>query len=361
MLIPFLKRAGYRFRPRFDFKNTGLGKTFRLAKWTLGFVLVTQIALVVVSKLATGATVDGRGAGLAAYYSAYAVWILPHSLITVSLATAMLPSASRLAAAGDLAGVAEETTRTIRLAITALLPAAVGLVVLGLPIAQLAFGFGQGARDAPFVGWALMALAIGLVPFTVQYICLRAFYALEDTRSTFFLQLVISGANVGLGVAVVLLLDRPSLVATGLAIAYSAAYLIGVLISFRWLQRRLPTLDGIELVRHCVRLFAAVAPAAVVAWLICWGMTAWSSSKLALLAALALAGVSAGAAVPGHRSPAAHPGGDRDRRHRAAPFRGFVRRRAGRSRAGRAAGRQRGRKRSRNGRRFHHRDQAGLS
>ena len=72
------------------------------------------------------------------------MWILPHSLITVSLATAMLPSASRLAAAGDLAGVAEETTRTIRLAITALLPAAVGFVALGLPIAQLAFGFGAG-------------------------------------------------------------------------------------------------------------------------------------------------------------------------------------------------------------------------
>ena len=89
------------FRPRFDFKNTGLGKTFRLAKWTLGFVVVTQAAFVVVTKLASGATVGGKGAGLTAYSNAYAVWILPHSLITVSLATAMLPSASRLAAAGD--------------------------------------------------------------------------------------------------------------------------------------------------------------------------------------------------------------------------------------------------------------------
>ena len=49
---------------------------------------------------------------------------------------------------------------------------------------------------------ALMALAIGLVPFTVQYI-LRAFYALEDTHTTFFLQCLIAGANVILGVAAV--------------------------------------------------------------------------------------------------------------------------------------------------------------
>jgi putative peptidoglycan lipid II flippase len=122
VLIPFLRASGYRFQPRFDFKHTGLGKTFRLAKWTLGFVLVTQAALVVVSRLASSATVGGKGAGLTAYSNAYAMWILPHSLITVSLATAMLPTASRLAAAGDRSGVAAETMRAIRLAVTALLP-----------------------------------------------------------------------------------------------------------------------------------------------------------------------------------------------------------------------------------------------
>src|SRR5919107_734905 len=164
VLVPFLRAAGYHFRPRFDFRGVGLGKTLRLAKWTLGFVLVTQLALVVVSKLATRATAGGSGAGLTAYYNAYALWILPHSLITVSLATAMLPAASRLAASADLDGVAAETTRAIRLALTALLPAAVAFVTLGVPLAQLLFGFGQGARDASFVGWALMALALGLVP-----------------------------------------------------------------------------------------------------------------------------------------------------------------------------------------------------
>ena len=42
----------------------------------------------------------------------------------------------------------------------------VAFLVLGLPLAHLVFGFGQGAKDAAFVGGALMALAIGLVPFT---------------------------------------------------------------------------------------------------------------------------------------------------------------------------------------------------
>ena len=233
VLLPFLRAVGYRFRPRWDFRHTGLGKTFRLAKWTLGFVLVNQAAFVVVSRLATGATVGGQGGGLTSYATAHAVWILPHSLITVSLATAMLPAASRLAAAGDRAGVAEETMRTARLAVTVLLPAAVAFLVLGLPLAHLAFGFGAGAQDASFVGTALMAMAVGLVPFTIQYICLRAFYALEDNRTTFFLQCLIAAANVALALVAVLIVDRPALVATGLAAAYSLAYLIGVQVSFR--------------------------------------------------------------------------------------------------------------------------------
>jgi putative peptidoglycan lipid II flippase len=291
VLIPFLRASGYHFRPRFDFKNTGLGKTFRLAKWTLGFVVVTQAAFVVVTKLASGATVGGNGAGLTAYSNAYAVWILPHSLITVSLATAMLPSASRLAAAGDRTGVAAETMRAIRLAMTALLPASVAFVVLGLPLAHLAFGFGQGAKDASYVGGALMALAIGLVPFTVQYICLRSFYALEDTRTTFFLQCLIASTNVVLGVAAVLLLDDPALVATGLAFSYSVAYLIGLPMSFATLRRKLPDLDAGVLVRHCVRLLLAVTPAAIAAWLISWVFTSQFGSQLALALGLVVAGV----------------------------------------------------------------------
>jgi putative peptidoglycan lipid II flippase len=291
VLVPFLRSAGYRFSPRLDLRGTGLGHTFRLARWTLGFVAVTQVALVVVNRLATEATVGGRGAGLTSYANAYAVWILPHSLVTVSLATAMLPSASRLGAAGDLRGVAAETTRTVRLAVAVLLPVAVGFVALGLPAAQLAFGFGRGGRDASFVGWALMALALGLVPFTVQYVLLRAFYALEDTRSTFFLQLVIAAVNVAAAVVIVTLVDDPLWVAAGLGLAYAIAYGVGVVVSFRRLRRTLPDLDPHELVRLCVRLLLAALPAAALAWGVCWAVTSRLGSRPGLFLALVLAGV----------------------------------------------------------------------
>ena len=90
VLVPYLRAVGFRFRPRLDFRHTGLGQTVRLAKWALGFVLVNQAGFVIINKVASAATVQGSGGGVAAYTYAYALWIVPHSLITVSLATAML-------------------------------------------------------------------------------------------------------------------------------------------------------------------------------------------------------------------------------------------------------------------------------
>ena len=88
-----------------------------------------------------------------------------------------------------------------------------------------------------------------------------------------------------------LLLDDPALVATGLALSYSAAYLIGLPVSFARLRRKLPDLDAEVLVRHCVRLLLAVAPAAIAAWLISWAFMSQFGSKLALALGLAVAGV----------------------------------------------------------------------
>lgn len=293
VLIPYLRAVGFRYRPRFDLLHTGLGHTFALAKWTLGFVAVNQLVLVLVNRLGSRATVDGVGGGINAYNSAYLVWILPHSLITISLATAMLPSASRMAADGDLHGVRRETVHTIKLATTLLLPASVAFIVLANPITRLPFGNGAGVHDYIYVTWALIAFAIGLVPFTIQYICLRAFYALEDTRSTFFLQVIIGVLNALLAVFFVVPVNRPGLVAAGLALAYSLSYAFGVLLSFRWLQNKLPRLSGGEIIRHLARVGVAIVPGAVAAWVITWAFERWSSAlpvrALALVVAATVA------------------------------------------------------------------------
>ena len=268
VLIPFVKKVGFRFRPRFDLRGAGLGKTFQLAKWTLGFVLINQAVLMLVNRLATSATAAGSGGGSNVYGNASLIWMMPHSLITVSLATAMLPNASRLAAEGDLEGVAAEARKTTRLSLMALVPASMVFLALSEPMAILLFGHGQGSRDANLIALALGAFALGTVPFTVQFICLRTFYALENTRTPFLLQLVIGGVNAGGALLLVYLVDNPDLTAAALAGSYSLAYLVGVQLSWRQLKRKIPHLNGRDLLMHVARLGIGAGSGALVAWLL---------------------------------------------------------------------------------------------
>ncbi|MCW5951699.1 MAG: murein biosynthesis integral membrane protein MurJ, partial [Propionibacteriaceae bacterium] len=292
VLLPFLRKAGFSYRPRFDLKGTGLGRTFHVAKWMVGYVALTSLAQVVVTNLASTASPAG-GAGPGAYQNAYLIWILPHSLLTVSLATAMLPAASRSALAGDLAGVTRETDRAIRLATTFLVPASLGLIALALPLTALLFGHGQGGGDFQFVAWALMGFAVGLVPFTIQYLYLRAFYALDNTRTPFLLQIAISGANALLAVAFVVALDSPGTVAARLALSYSVAYFLGWWLTHRALSRRIPDLPWNDTLRHLARLLLAALPAAALAfgvnyWLSSLGGLLWSALGLAVAAGVAV-------------------------------------------------------------------------
>lgn len=268
VLIPFVRAVGFKLRPRFDLKGTGLGKTFSLTKWTVGFVAVNQLALMVVNRLATSATATGAGAGANVYANAHLIWILPHSLITVSLATAMLPNASRLAAAGKMDDVAAEAIKTIRLALILIVPAAVGFFAMAPTIASLLFGHGEGSDDAQLVAWALIAFSVGLIPFTIQFVCLRTFYALEDTRTPFLLQLFIAGSNAVFAILFVGIVDDVNLVAAALALAYSVAYLLGVFGSWQLLKRRAPAFEGRIIGLHLARLLLGVVPGGVLAaWL----------------------------------------------------------------------------------------------
>ena len=280
ILIPYMRHSGFHYRPRWDLKGTGLGRTFHMAKWMLGYTALTMIAQTVVWNLATSAVAGGSGGGGSAYNKAYLIWILPHSLLTVSLATAMLPSASRKAEAGDLTGVEQETTRAVELATTFLLPGSLGLLVLAEPITRLAFGHGQGADDAHYVAWALMAFAIGLVPYTIQYLYLRGFYAMEETRTPFYLQVVISGLNALLALAFVLVWNDPPSVAARLALSYSVAYAIGWWLSHAWLKKQLPTLSGSAILGHLRKVTLASLPAAALAWCITWAFGRFSSLLL---------------------------------------------------------------------------------
>lgn len=239
ILVPYLKATGFTIRPRFDFAGTGLGHTLRLGMWTVGFVIVNQLAFYVMLHRATAGAADASVAsGFTVYSYAFLLTQVPHSIVTVSLATATMPHLSRLAADGLLPEVATELSRTLRLVLAVIVPFGVALLVLGPALATVMFSWGQAAGDTGSLGLTVMAFAAGLVMFSVHYIVLRGYYALEDTRTPFFIQCVIAAVNIVLAIGLTLAVE-PRLVAPVLALAYGASYAVGAVLSLGVLARRL--------------------------------------------------------------------------------------------------------------------------
>ena len=272
LLLPYLRAVGVRIRPRFDFIGTGLARTLRLGLWTVLLVVVNQIAYTVVVRLATAGSTQAvtAGAAEAAGYTVYAnamlVMLVPHSVVTVSLATATLPAVSALAADGRLVDVGAGVVRSLRLALAVIVPFAFGLVVLGPPIATIVFGWGAAEGDTVPIALALAAFAPGLVLFTVHYLALRGFYAIEDTRTPFLVQCLIAAANIVLAIALTGLAE-PRSYAAMLALAYTGSYVVGACLAIAILARRLGGLPGRELVGFLGRAVVAALPAAGAAWL----------------------------------------------------------------------------------------------
>ncbi|QBR94469.1 murein biosynthesis integral membrane protein MurJ [Nocardioides euryhalodurans] len=243
VLLPYLRRVGYRFRPRFDLRDSGLGHTLRLSVWTLLFVIVNQIAYAVVVKLATGGPASTLGeapgaTGYTVYSYAFLIVMVPHSVITVSLATAILPRLSEQAAADDQAGLSRTLVMALRTALAVIVPFALLLPLVARDAAHVIWGYGAGRDSYQNFAPTLALFGIGLVFFTVHYLMLRGFYALERTRTVFLIQCVIAATNI----AVAVLLVRESTAAQtspALVLAYGSSYLVGAIVSSVVLVRRL--------------------------------------------------------------------------------------------------------------------------
>ncbi|MFE7182267.1 murein biosynthesis integral membrane protein MurJ [Streptomyces erythrochromogenes] len=277
-LIPSLRAARFRWRPRFDWRGSGLGRPLRNAGWTVMLVLTNQIAYWVVTRLSTATGQSAVEAGLAggagytAYSNAYQLWIVPQGIITVSLVTALMPRMSSAATDGDLGAVRRDVSYALRSSAALVVPAAALMAALAPWVMGSVFGYGRtGAADIAVMAGMLTAFAPGLVAFSAQYVLSRGFYALSDTRTPFFLNLVIVTLNAGLSAAAYLLLS-PRWAVTGMAAASSAAFLAGAAATGYALSRRLGPRTGSRserratAVRTHLRLLAACAPAAAAAY-----------------------------------------------------------------------------------------------
>jgi putative peptidoglycan lipid II flippase len=249
VLLPFLR--GERLRPRFDLRDPAVQSARRLSVFVIGYVAVNQIGLWVVLALANGV----RG-GVTAWQVAFIFFQLPHGLFAVSLHSALFPDLARAAGTGDWGIFRQRLQTALRGVMFMIAPAAIGYAVLAHPITRLIVAHGIAeARDAAAVANVLRVLVAGLVFFSISAMFVRAFYALQDTRTPTML-------NAG-SVVVQIALSFPLFAwvgVRGLALAHASSYAVGVVLQAIVLGRRVPGgLQLRELVTPLVRIAAAAA------------------------------------------------------------------------------------------------------
>lgn len=258
ILFWFWRRIGLRYRPDFQWRGVGLGSAGRMAGWTFGMLLLTTSAGIV-QTLVLG-TASGDGASVAAVDYAWLIFMLPHSVITVSIATAYFTRMSEHAASERFDGVRDDLSGAIRGITLIIMLAAAVLLVVAYPFSAVFET--ESFADTRALGNVVLAFALGLVPFSTLFVVQRTFYALGDTRTPFrftLFQVVLFALG-----AIGCLILAPELRAVGIALVTTIAGIAQLALATFLLRRRLGSLDGRRILAGIGRsLFALLLPLAV--------------------------------------------------------------------------------------------------
>ena len=256
-LWPSLRRIGFRWRWRLRPGNEAVRSLVRLSGWAAAYVVVNQIGLLVVIVLA------GQDAGgYTAYYAAFIFFQLPHAIFSVSIMTALLPGLSEDWVRGDRADFRADLARGVRTSAFIVIPAVAGYLVLAEPIVRMLLQHGVTTPESTqLVSDVLRVFSVGLFQFSTFMLFLRAFYAMQDTRTPALINVVAVLLNIAANVVLFPLLGVP-----GLALGHAAAYTFAAVAAGVLLRRRLGGLEGRALSRGLAKIVAGATLTAAGAW-----------------------------------------------------------------------------------------------
>jgi putative peptidoglycan lipid II flippase len=130
---------------------------------------------------------------------------------------------------------------------------------IGQPLAQLLFARGAASvADARSTGYLLSIFAIALVPFSLFYLLLRGFYALEDTKTPFYINIGLNVINLGSAIYLFNTLPENNKVA-GLVIGYVVSYLLTTPLLWYFLNKKQLNLRTSKFVKEALKPVVASA------------------------------------------------------------------------------------------------------
>ena len=228
-MFPALHRAGFRWRPRFDFRRAEVAEIRRMAAPLFGYILTTQVSFLVVQNVANAASVHPGTPydSFSAYSYAWQLFQLPYAIVGISVITALLPRMSAHAAERRYSLVRSDFSTGVRLSSVIVVPAALLLIVLGGPLAEFLIAHGSTTvAEARYIGEVFGIFSLGLVPYMVFQLLLRVFYALHDSRTPMFVGVAVMATNIAASLLALNVLPAGHVV-EGLGVAFGLANVVG--------------------------------------------------------------------------------------------------------------------------------------
>lgn len=241
ILIPTLRKSGLKLSFRRDWRGVGLDKALKLASWAFIFVLISQLGFLITVNLATRAAVLAQeqgidyGVGYTPYANAYLVMLLPHSIVTISIVTALLPGLSKLAFDKKLSEVRNQLSKALRLTAILTIPASLLFFFFAEEIASAIF-FGISEQSAEYIGRVLAAMSLGLIPLSINLVLIRGLNAFENTKYQVISNLVINLVALTISLWAFLNLDVAD-ITVGLGAALAISYWVGIVCTYYLLRK----------------------------------------------------------------------------------------------------------------------------
>lgn len=254
---PAAKNLGYRHAWSFIsyFSNKEIRKIFRLMiPRTLG-IAISQINLLVITIFAS----TMAAGSLAIFNFAQNLESVPLGIFGVSFSIAVFPTLSHYAAKKDDDNFIISFSQTFRQILFFVIPTSVFILLLRAQLVRIILGSGKfDWEDTELTFSCLGILAASLFAQSVIPLLARSFYAMHDTKTPFYIAIVSEIANIG---TVLLLINKYQILS--LAIAFSLASIVQMMLLLFWLRTRYDNLDDKKIVRTILKIVLATFVAGI--------------------------------------------------------------------------------------------------
>ena len=266
ILIPVMRRGGYHWRWVWRGPKGELSVAAKVASWALGAVLVEQVGVWLITKIssaaATAAPHDPTVAGVAAYDNALLIFLVPHSLVSISLMTILFTQMSRHAAAGDLGRLKSVLSEGVRTVGVFTMFAGATMAVAAPHLVRVIF-FPVSGESVTAVAWVLAIMSLGLVPLGASVMIKQAYFALEDGKSVFLIHIPMTLAWLAVAYGVKATMD-PVWWVRGAALGLVVTNIVAVVLRLRGLRGKLGGVDAARIGATHAKAAVAAALASVV-------------------------------------------------------------------------------------------------